>query len=198
MGLNRQIVLIYSVGLLMFGCNTPNLTSSVEEKAKHQSVNNFYNAGMIRCSVDNISFDEVCDYAVYKEKKSPIRVVIESVAVKTSIKYRVLYFTSKGFISKNKKDVIHFHKTESNHYQINIGRENYLLPIRTLQYQPDIEDDTSKDKPKENTLDEYKAPQKEEESIQENSSVEPTPKATTTPVKAQPIEPKGTKRKFKR
>ena len=216
MWLNRQIILIYGVGLIMLGCNSvPKPKGSVEDRAKHQSVNNFYNAGMIRCSIDSVSFDDVCDYAVYKEPKSPIRVVIESVAIKNAIKYRVLYFTKKGFVSKNKKDIIHFHKTASDHYQINIGRENYLLPARNLHYQPDPKDDDSKkDKSNETPLKEYQAPKKEVvEEPKKVEAVKPNPSYTTTPVVTpitKPIapktvkqappkkEPQGTKRKFKR
>jgi hypothetical protein len=207
MWLNRQLSLICGIGLVMFGCtNAPKPKGSVEERAKHQSANNFYNAGMIRCSIDGISFDDVCDYAVYKEPKLPIRVVIESVAVKTSIKYRVLYFTSKGFISKNKKDVIHFHKTASDHYQITIGRENYLLPARNLHYQPDIKEDNdnTKNNSNETPLKEYEAPKKEEikkEVVIPKEIEEPIaqPVTTKTVKKAPtPKEPQGTKRKFKR
>jgi len=175
MGINRQIISIYGVGLLIFGCsNTPYLTKkdSVADREKHQSVDNFYNAGMIRCSVNDLAFDDVCDYAVYKEKKSPIKLVIENVAIKTAIKYRILYFNNGQFKSKNEKDVIHFHKTESNHYQISIGRENYLLPIRVLKYQP------------------------EPVETKDDKKVAETPEVEEKAVSIAP--PQGTKRKFKR
>ena len=207
MGLNRQIILISGVGLLMFGCsNTPHLTKkdSVEDRAKHQSVNNFYNAGMLRCSINDLAFDDVCDYAIYKEKKSPIKVVIENVAIKTAIKYRILYFNGGKFKSKNKRDVIHFHKTESNHYQISIGKENYLLPIRVLQYQPEAEE-TKESKPDTNPLKEYKAPPKnssteEKVKVVESPKIEPKPKLEPKPEPKVEVkrEYKGTKRKFKR
>ena len=207
MWLNRQMVLICSVGLVMFGCNSiPKPKGSVEDRAKHQSVNNFYNAGMIRCSANSMSFDDVCDYAVYKEKKSPIRVVIESVAITNAIKYHVLYFTKKGFVSKHKKEVIHFHKTASDHYQISIGKEYYLLPAKTLHYQPDLEEDNTKDKSNETPLKEYKAPKKE---VVAEPNLSYTPIAVAVPT-VKPVAPKtvkkappkkeqqGTKRKFKR
>jgi len=210
MWLNRQLSLICGIGLVMFGCtNAPKPKGSVEERAKHQSANNFYNAGMIRCSIDSVSFDDVCDYAVYKEPKLPIRVVIESVAIKNAIKYRVLYFTKKGFLSKNKKDIIHFYKTASDHYQITIGRENYLLPARNLHYQPDIkkENDNSKNDSNETPLKEYKAPKKEDikkKIAKTNLSYTPIQEPIAQPVikiveKVAPKkEPQGTKRKFKR
>lgn len=190
-----QVILIFSISLIVFGCAN-NLKGSIEDRAKHQSPNNFYNAGMLRCSANDISFDDVCDYAIYKEKKSPIKVVIENVAVETTIKYRILYFINGEFKSKNKKDKIHFHKTESNHYQISVGRENYLLPIRVLSYQPDP-DEVAKNNIKETPLKEYKEPKKE---IKEEE-----PKPVSAPVVVKPIKAptppkksKGTKKLFKR
>jgi len=210
MGRYIQIILIFTIGIIISGCaKNSYLKNSIEERAKHQSPNNFYNAGMIRCSLNDISFDDVCDYAIYKEKKSPIKVVIENVGVTTRIEYRVLYFINGKFKSKNKKDIVHFHKTASNHYQIAVGEENYLLPIRALSYQPEPE--TGKEAEKENNtketpLKEYKASKKEtiEETISkppvEIKKEEPKSKQViVTPIKA-PVHQRsrGTKKLFKR
>ena len=209
MGGYIQVILIFGISVIISGCaKNSYLKSTIEEKAKHQSPNNFYNAGMIRCSVNDISFDDVCDYAIYKEKKSPIRVVIENVSVATKIEYRVLYFVAGKFKSKNRKDKIHFHQTASNHYQITVGKENYLLPIRVLSYQPEAEEVTTNNNIKETPLKEYKVPKEEKkpEPIQkpiieepvEIKKEEPEPVIVTPITAPTPKKSKGTKKMFKR
>ncbi len=206
MGRYIQVILIFIISIIISGCaKNSHLKNSVEEKAKHQSPNNFYNAGMLRCSSNDMSFDDVCDYAIYKEKKSPIRVVIENVSIATKIEYRVLYFVAGKFKSKNRKDKIHFHQTASNHYQITVGKENYLLPIRVLSYQPETEEVTTNNNIKETPLKEYEVPKEKiteeniTESIQQKSIIKEPEPVIMTPIKVPtPKKSQGTKKVFKR
>jgi hypothetical protein len=148
---------------------------------------------MLRCSVDNPTFDDVCDYAVYYKNKS-MRIVIENSAVTNSIAYRVFYFGGGKFKTKNKKEVVRSQKLASNHYQIRVGREFYLMPFRALTYQPMDENITSTSK--DSTPLKPIIPKSKPVQTPIPKVVETTPK----PIKVQRVkrESRGTKRKFKR
>ena len=189
--MNRWWIATAIIGsaLLLGGCaNSKSAKKSYKDTSK-QSPSNFYNAGMLRCSANNPTFDDVCDYAVYYEKKI-MKIIIENSSVSDSISYRIFYFGNGKFKTKKKKEVVRSHKLASNHYQIRVGSEYYLMPLRALTYQP-MDDNTTTEK---------KIEEPKPEPII-------TPKVEEIPVIPKPvIKPKiekkstsdGTSRKFKR
>ncbi len=192
--MNRWIAISLLGAVLLSGCtNSPKSRSKSSNKAPKQTPNNYYNAGMLRCSVDNPTFDDVCDYAVYYKNKT-MRIVIENSAVTNAIAYRVFYFGGGKFKTKNKKEVVHSQKLASNHYQISVGREFYLMPFRALTYQPMDENMTSSSK--DNTPLKPVIPK----STPKKKPIEKVVESSPKPTKVQTVkrESKGTKRKFKR
>lgn len=190
--MNRWVSIAFIGSLLLLvGCANSKSAKKSYKDTSTQSPSNFYNAGMLRCSAINPTFDDVCDYAVYYEKKI-MKIIIENSAVSDSISYRIFYFSGGKFKTKKKKEVVRSHKLASNHYQIRVGQEYYLMPFRALTYQP-MDDNTTTEKkssPK---------PIIVEKKIEEPK---PEPVITPKPVVKPKIEKKstgdGTSRKFKR
>lgn len=192
----KQQIVIASLGivLLLGGCASSS-KKSYKDTSK-QSANNFYNAGMLRCSVSKPTFDDVCDYAVYYEKKV-MKIIVENSAIHNSIAYRVLYFAGGKFKTQNKKEVVRSQKLASNHYQITIGREFYLLPARAMTYQPMDENLTSsqKNEPTPSIVSKEKVVEPEVVT----PVVQEAPKPVTQPkITKKQSTSKGTKRVFKR
>ncbi len=185
--------------LLLVGCSSSRNAKKSYKDTSKQSANNFYNAGMLRCSVNNPTFDDVCDYAVYYENKV-MKIIVENSAVHNSISYRIFYFAAGRFRTQNKKELVRTQKLASNHYQIRVGKEYYLMPQRALTYQPMDENITT------NRQKKSAKPVLEEKPIEVIAAVVPkvekpivVAKSETKPVvKAQPVAGVGTSRKFKR
>ncbi len=146
--MNRGVsISLITILLVLGGCTSSKSAKKSYKDTSKQSPSNFYNAGMLRCSANNPTFDDVCDYAVYYENKV-MKIIIENSSVSDSIVYRIFYFSGGKFKTKKKKEVVRSHKLASNHYQIRVASEYYLIPFRALTYQPMEDDNSSKEKPK--------------------------------------------------
>ena len=197
--MNRWIATaLLSAIVLLVGCaNSSTGKSNKSKKPPKQTPNNYYNAGMLRCSVGSPTFDDVCDYAVYYKNKR-MRIVVENSAITTSIAYRIFYFGGGKFKTKNKKEVVRSQKLASNHYQISVGREYYLMPIRALTYQPI--DDNMTSTPQSSTPLQPVIPKSQPIQTPVTEVIKSEPIVQPKPVIVKRTKPKskGTKRKFKR
>ena len=199
--MKQQIVIASLTFLLLLGGCASSSKKTYRDTSK-QSPSNFYNAGMLRCSANNPTFHDVCDYAVYYENKV-MKIIVENASIHDTISYRILYFSAGRFRTQKKKELVRTQKLASNHYQIRVGQEYYLMPQRAMTYQPMDENTTTPKKEKPTVSTPISKPVVEEKPIEVIEPIveEPIIKEPVVQAKPQPKQkpiPTGTSRKFRR